>query len=997
MKICIIHLSDFHVDENVSADSLKVDKIASTLNQFNDIDKVVIAFSGDLAAEGLEWQYRKANQLFSRLFKKIKEKCSGYIELVKVPGNHDLCFNNRGEIRDENDILDYYSKDTIEQKYIDELSFLNNYYKDEELESDDKIIRNTILKIGKYKIQFNLLNSAPFSTLNPKNKELHHFPQRLLYKIKREKDVNCVVSIMHHDVEWFNWKVKDLLEKELIENSEFILYGHNHSEKAYNVGMNDKMNTNVFYSGETDFNDLNSEDSFNLILINTDENTFDYFIEKWDRNSRIYASIIEKKNIKIVSKNSILIPSMEYLKSIEKDDLNSTGKFTDYYTFPKLVHNTNSKYGNDEIIDSFEKLKSCLDKNHIIYLYGNSGCGKTSLLKYIYIKLLGEKVPLFLTATEVKKLNYELFVKRLFEEQYTSDKISYERFKQLDKKKKILIIDDIDRIELKNSNRSLLDFVSSDFEYIIVCGNLNYEKVEEKIKSELIKKDAVYSLEIKPFFLEKREELVSKVCVNFGINDSTQIDGIIKMINSLVKNNPDLFSLNPGYLVKYVKFLAKENNFDYTEGERTFSKIFEYELHKSIVDNGGEEYLDELLMSYQLIAGFMYENKLDSISTTELKHVIEKYNDSYSLSVSVANLLKIAENMNLMKIDEKLNYYFVDKNYFAYLIAQYLLDKYNTDDDKTGIEYAFNNICFEINEKIVLYILYLTNDYKTIMVLNNTAEMILEDVPSINLDSFNISFIGRSKRYEVIAPTEEETKINKEKSEYLEENRYKNIVLETKGVFSYDESIIDNEEYRLRRAFIYIEILSKSLSIFFPKMKKEYKDILVHTFYNLPNKLLYKYLSSIDNNFGKICESVYREIQNSSLEDNIKSKITINMIQDVLQSFGIANILAMYCHFSELCLNKKTFSLLDKYSNKSMSENIQHMMIYDLSGNTAELIKQADSILSKTKNIIIKNMVSMIIRNHVLTNKKLKNSEKQSLIDKYLDKKEKKLLITKSK
>ena len=64
MKIAIIHLSDFHIQENCRICSAKLNALVSALSVLGNVDHYVIAFSGDLAASGKINEYRTARTFF---------------------------------------------------------------------------------------------------------------------------------------------------------------------------------------------------------------------------------------------------------------------------------------------------------------------------------------------------------------------------------------------------------------------------------------------------------------------------------------------------------------------------------------------------------------------------------------------------------------------------------------------------------------------------------------------------------------------------------------------------------------------------------------------------------------------------------------------------------------------------------------------------------------------------------------------------------------------
>ena len=180
MKIAIIHLSDFHIKDGDRIINQKIDGFLSGLNVLKDIYEYAIIFSGDLAYSGQINEYKNARRLFSRLINGIKIKNENrYVNLFMVPGNHDLSLSETA--RDRKYIQSYYDNEKIDTIVDEELSYLDNYFSNAPLGGKmpyDKILSRRFCTYEDYKIQFNLINSALFSTLEPDDKELHYFPKK---------------------------------------------------------------------------------------------------------------------------------------------------------------------------------------------------------------------------------------------------------------------------------------------------------------------------------------------------------------------------------------------------------------------------------------------------------------------------------------------------------------------------------------------------------------------------------------------------------------------------------------------------------------------------------------------------------------------------------------------------------------------------------------------------------------------------------------------------
>ena len=104
--------------------------------------------------------------------------------------------------------------------------------------------------------------------------------------------------------------------------------------------------------------------------------------------------------------------------------------------------------------------------------------------------------------------------------------------------------------------------------------------------------------------------------------------------------------------------------------------------------------------------------------------------------------------------------------------------------------------------------------------------------------------------------------------------------------------------------------------------------------------------------------------------------------------------LGMYDHFSELCTSGKTYNrLLEKTEKLSFNQEIQRLMIIDNAGKTDELIKEADYLLKNTNNIVYKNLITMVIRKHLICTPQIQFNKKQRIIDKFFNKDAKKELL----
>ena len=96
MKILLLHLSDIHVKDKNTYSTEKIEKMISAISQEESIDKVFIVLSGDLAFEGIKEQYKLCRKILGQIIVKLKQlyNITNHIDVLTVPGNHDINFNN---------------------------------------------------------------------------------------------------------------------------------------------------------------------------------------------------------------------------------------------------------------------------------------------------------------------------------------------------------------------------------------------------------------------------------------------------------------------------------------------------------------------------------------------------------------------------------------------------------------------------------------------------------------------------------------------------------------------------------------------------------------------------------------------------------------------------------------------------------------------------------------------------------------------------------------
>lgn len=996
MKVAIIHISDFHVKESERFIDEKISRFLDSINVLGNIDDYAIVFSGDLAHSGQSNEYKSSTYLMARIINGIKQKSIGkFVEVLIVPGNHDLTLDAKS--RDRAYIQKHYDGGCIESIVAGEIDLLKNFYDNVHSNSRipyDGIIYSFIHSYGDYRIQFNLINTSLFSTLEPNDKELHYFPHEKMKYLKKGDNVNLCITIMHHSCEWFNWKYKSDLEKTIINNSEILLSGHDHRDDTKTVTIENDLNTWISCAGEMKFSEFNFQDSFNAIVVDTEANTFCGYIFDWIHREKIFVhrTVVENKSFE--RKLGEFAPLPSFIKELKEDTYNASEDFTKYFVFPKLISERKNEFGKYEEVKTNEELLEYLDKKKKLLISGPSNSGKSTLLKYLYCTLVSKKIPLLLFVDSTTKINLKNFTKRLFEDQYGENPLLFERYQQAPKEKKVLIVDGWEQLSEKRNREQLLQIIEDQFEYIIFSANNVQHNIKDLVQDEISKKHTFQELHIKPFYSETRNQLVRNICMLNSPNNYEDIERVNRLIDGLVNNNSHLFSLNPGFIIRYTGYFIKDRYYDYAKGEAIFSKVFEYELQRSIMEFTKKIDFDEVLTVFEEIAGYMYISRNDILRIEEVRNIIEEYNAEYGTKVNPSLIFDIGKRSKLFRETDDLSIYFANKNYLAYFIAKYLLRMAQNDvPDNSGMQYALKNICFGINSDIILFISYLLSNTKTVMSIIAQAGELLSPWEEIDFSRNNIAFLRKSKPSQIDAPAKEDHDKMKQSQENAEEAKYNDSIIEARGLFEYDESVIDEYPYRLIRAIKYTEMICKALPAFNSSMKLMQKDQLINSIYSYPHKIVFAMLKPIDEKIDILCDELLAFTQRNKIEK--KSGVAYNK-EDILNlfiSYSNALILSIYDHFSQLCTSPKTIDLLSAMNYAETNKRLEKLMIIENYGNTEVFMKEAEGIIKTSKDEVYNHLVKLVVRKHLLCNPELPYNKRQQIVDVFFGKDARKAML----
>jgi len=721
MRIAILHLSDFHFKSGDRANDEKIGKLVDALSIVNPFDECMVIFSGDMTYHGERHEYSPARYTLRRIISQIRTRHSTpYVPLLCIPGNHDLKLTPTS--RTHSDIRNYYDTNIIDQQLDAEFAAMDAFFS--EGFSDNKSWHNKLLyryfaNHDNYKIQINLLNTAPFSTLKPDDKECHYFPRDQLHLLHKRDESNICITVMHHGIEWFDWSCKADLEKVIYDNSEFLFTGHDHIGSGRSVSFSNDSGVWVSAAGSMDFAKYTHEDSFNLVIIDTDTNCFSGYIFTWNPADRLFYHKAQIENKTINSKSQRLQPRSSYLKELKVDARRKiTSDFTDYFVFPRLTAKGSYERQKEKGPQDFDEFYAYLDTHPVLEIDGESNSGKSTLLKYLYLRIAEKGIPLFWDAGTLRVAVRNL-VKNLLPTQYGEEPVLHERFLQSPISTRYLLVDNWDQIKEKD-RPTILKQLQEIFGHIVLGRNLSFGDseidIEECVRESLLPTGDSSILCIEPFFLAKRTQLVRNICLATSTLNEIDIEQVNNAINSLVQNHASMFILNPEFIIQYTLYFSREENYCYQKGEQIFGVIFEHNIRDLIISNTSTDNVPEYLTALEEIAYKMHKNRQSSLATSELVDTIETYNRDYTGSIQPRKFLEVMYKAKIFQyVGEGFTIAFSNRNYLSYFVARYICRDITNSGNFDDILDCAKYICYGINADILLFVTYLSSNTRIIL------------------------------------------------------------------------------------------------------------------------------------------------------------------------------------------------------------------------------------------------------------------------------------------
>lgn len=761
MKVLMVHLSDIHVKSEEDYILGRASNIAEAVrNLDHDLAACFVVVSGDSTFSGTEEQYYAVMGLLQEL----KDTLTVYlrnnveVQLIVVPGNHDCDMTAVPENFRETLIekIDKESTEVPEDNSVEACTIVQNsffeymqQFDEGDLDLQSRLYYEYHFKVGEYGVLFRCYNTAWLSQRAERQGQLQ-YPVDIIGD--RATGFALNVAVFHHPYNWLHHENARVFKKHVERVSDVILTGHEHDQtRESRMGAEGERNLYI-EGGVLQETGDNAVSTFNALVFDISGKTSKqkFFHFSWD--GELYVPVVgssetweELQVNKLIARRDFEI-SETFEKYLEDPGVQLTHPskdnltLTDIFVPPDLRELTHEDQDDvPQLIKGTEILDRVLEHGRLTVL-GTDKSGKTSLAKWLFSELRTRgRVPVLINGSDFKvrndRLNEDLVT--LFEKQY-SPKLA-EKFKQLHRSEKTIIIDDFDRLNLRNPavEEKFLRTLADIADGLVLLSNDQAQHIRELMGSE---SEVSFLAQFPPLEIQElghvlREDLIGQW---YSLNDDHTLGAteLARKLNEAHSLLDTLIGKNfvPSYPVFVLSVLqALEVGTQVDPNASTYGYFYELFIKTSLAEKSDYMEYDVKIAYLSFLAYRLFTEGLGEPTLDDLKIIHREYEKAYALSLPFEALL---EDLKESKILESLSgaYRFKYKYIYYYFVANYVKDNVSEGEVRALVSEMSERIYVAENANILLFLSYLVKDKFAIEQMLAKARKVFEGYAPAKLE-----------------------------------------------------------------------------------------------------------------------------------------------------------------------------------------------------------------------------------------------------------------------
>jgi len=433
-------------------------------------------------------------------------------------------------------------------------------------------------------------------------------------------------------------------------------------------------------------------------------------VKTWRDQDEAWSNVYSGVKAKVDKLIKAIKPSVrdEFMMELSRNPIEN-GKLDELFVFPDILRadsGINKKLENNEI-DSKKLLNLDSLGERYVVLEGEEQSGKTSLCNILYSNYIDAGLyPILLNGIDIYgKAELADLVEKYFLQQYDSTS----EYINIDKNKRVLLIDDVDKCNANTDNYSnfvstIQDFFGYAVIFIDELANLSDRSTEHEYFSQF------QNYTIQNLGHKKRDELLKK-CIAYdeqmdfdsGSNDHlARLDKNTKHINAIIGAN--VVPSKPVFIVTIFHTVesATYQDLSKTSYGHCYQAMITMNLARANIK------AEDISASFNFLtelAYFMFDNNSKGLSEEELSTFTATYERNFNIQEKIVESL-IKANILVIKNDlYRFRYVYI----YYYFVAKFISQKMNEERIKIQLNELMENIHMKDNANIIIFITHHTN------------------------------------------------------------------------------------------------------------------------------------------------------------------------------------------------------------------------------------------------------------------------------------------------
>lgn len=940
MKVAFIHLSDFHFKNRENSLGTKAQAVMRCVRaSFGQIDIYpILVITGDLGFSGRDIEYGPMDSFVRLLLAAAANEFGHEINFAVVPGNHDVDDPYR-TLSELEEYMSVYAGD-LDGFYRDELAKSRAFFdfaKGYGLEFDAETgtcVTNVRLSDGAETASIRIvgLTSSPCSTLDNEQGR-HYLPESAIQAIRTDGEPGQLspytVVLMHHPEHWYDDTTRLRLKHALRSGADLVFTGHEHMDDAAATTSFENLPIVVSRAGEFARDDW-MRCSFSCVLLDTVSHVVTVRRFAWNPSEQLFIRSADKTAPYIVfPKGAALHPKKTFIEEISRSEDSFFGKsFLDFFQFPSL---TADETVEEALVDRRDTLAepAALDEDDVfermstsdvVSIVGDKNSGRTTLLKYIYLKALERGYsPLYLKR-EASHKTFKVSFNSIVRNQYGDSDTNLEAYRQQDMFRKVLFVDDFHLLNRKAGDALWLAEALNNVGKVIVATDRPLALENDAGKGMLAFAYDISTLRLGSFTKSSRDALIGRVCKSRGVSRALSEEVAIT-ITRTVSEYHYMYPLNPGFTLQYLRHALEKADAGeiLLRCEKPFGEVYQGNIESLLersnpASEAGYSVTDWKRMSIAILgklAYSMHSARRDTVSREDAISVVRGYLDDFALGgVDPNAVFDSIRDLSIIEPCDDGTYHFRNSNHLAFFIASDIsmrLDysaysERQKPSPREDVERILDEVGYGINETIVLFLSYLKQSvFIPLEISARGARLVAEAHEAVDM-----SFVPQNSAITLEMPGDDERKVVNQLTDTLEVERSRDIAYSYRGLYDYQVTQPTALGSILLSAK-YLELAGRVMSAGFVRIKGNDKEIMVSDIYEALGKAIGLIDEEFNSRFDEIMDAIMDGLQNSIARpqlDREKARaiysgtllgLSIGLVSQVANSMPDDNVIDYMC------------------------------------------------------------------------------------------------------